>query len=324
MIRIGRVAAIATMVALAGSLSAGCGSGSGVDAVLVPHCLALKVPVAVAIGARSNSPEPSLTPVVSTVVNSAIDAYKTVTLVRIDGQPKVVFSEALSSGANSELTKQAKDAYVAQLNRILAGTAQQSTDIRAQVPQADLLDALAEAASTVPTGGDVVVIDSGLQTTEPLDFGAGLLGDDPHSIVDYLRQANELPSLQGRHVYFVGLGWTASPQPALGIANRKKVVAIWEQIAKAAGASCVATDLTANTSNEVPNRPPVAIVTPPPPPGPLHPCSVINLGDNNHVGFDFNSTTFRDPVGAQTTLRRLAELIIKSNEKVTLIAMPGS
>ena len=168
------------------------------------------------------------------------------------------------------------------------------------------------------------MMDSGLQTTEPLDFGTGLLGDAPQSIVEYLRQANELPSLRGRHVYFVGLGWTASPQPALDIANRKKVVAIWEQIAKAGGASCVKIDPTTNTRNAVPNRPPVAIVTPPPPPGPLQPCSVINLGDNNHVGFDFNSTTFRDPSGAQATLRQLADLIIKSGERVTLIGSTSS
>ncbi len=132
MTQIGRAAATAAVIALAGSVAAGCGTGSGQGAVSVPHCLALNVPVAVVIGARSNSPEPSLTPAVSTVLNSAVDAYKTVTLVRLDGQPKVVFSEALAPGANSQLTKQAKDAYVRQLNRILAGTAQQSTDIRAQ------------------------------------------------------------------------------------------------------------------------------------------------------------------------------------------------
>jgi OOP family OmpA-OmpF porin len=323
-IRIGRPVAIAAVIIAAGAVSGGCGSGSAQSGPALPSCLALKAPVALAIGARSNSPAPALTPQVTNVLSSAVDAYKTVTLVRLDGQPHVVFSQALTPGANSQLTKQNKDAFVANLNRILAGTAQRATDIRGQVPQADLLDALAVAASTVPAGGDVIVMDSGLQTTEPLDFRPGLLSDDPQSVVEFLRQANELPDLKGRHVYFVGLGWTALPQPALSIADRAKVVAIWDQIAKAAGASCVAIDQTANTRSAVPNRPPVAIVKQPPPPHPVVACSVISLGDANHVGFLFNSTTFRDPSGARATLRQIASLILRTSESVNLIGSTSS
>ena len=229
MIKIGRATAVAAVVAVTGAAAAGCGSGAPASDPALPSCLALKVPVALAIGARSNSPAPAVTSAVTTLLSSAVDAYKMVTLVRVDGQPKIVFSQALAPAANSQLTKQAKDKYVGSLNRVLAGTPQQATDIRAQVPQADLLDALAEAASTVPAGGDVVVMDSGLQTAEPLDFRTGLLGDDPRSIADFLRQAHELPDLTGRHVYFVGLGWTASPQSTLSISDRTKLAAIWDR-----------------------------------------------------------------------------------------------
>ena len=168
------------------------------------------------------------------------------------------------------------------------------------------------------------MMDSGLQTTEPLDFRTGLLGDDPRSIVEFLRQANELPDLKGRHLYFVGLGWTASPQPALSIADRRKVVAIWDQIALASGASCVMVDHTANTRSAVANRPAVAIVTPPPPPHPAMPCTVIRLNDANNVGFDFNSTTFRDPPGARATLKQLANLMLRTGESVTLTGSTSS
>jgi OmpA-OmpF porin, OOP family len=279
MIEIGRKIAIAgvAMLALAASAACGSGSGSGGTSASPSSCLALKVPVALAIGARSNSPTQVLNTTVTTVLNSAIDAYQTITLVRLDGKPKTIFSQAFTPGANSQITKLNRNKYAANLNQILQGTPQPTTDIRAQAPQADILDALAEAASTVPAGGDVVVMDSGLQTVEPLDFRTGLLNDDPSSIVDYLRHAGELPDLKGRHIYFTGLGWTAAPQPTLSISDRQKVVQIWEQIAQAAGAGCVAIDQTANTSTAVPDRPPVAIVTPPPPPPPPTSCSVINL-----------------------------------------------
>ena len=284
----------------------------------------LNVPVALAIGARSNSPIQMLNTTTNTVLNSAIDANQIVTLVRLDGKPKIVFSQAFAPGANSQLTKQARNKYVTNLNQILQGTTQPTTDIRAQAPQADVLDALAEAASTVPAGGDVVIMDSGLQTVEPLDFRTGLLSDDPSSIVDYLRHARELPDLKGRHIDFIGLGWTASPQPALSISLRQKVVQIWEQIAQAAGADCVAVDQTANTSNAVPDRPPVAIVTPPPLPPPPTSCSVVNLGDANNVGFEFDSTTFRDPSGARATLQTVANVLMQTGESVTLTGSTSS
>jgi outer membrane protein OmpA-like peptidoglycan-associated protein len=142
--------------------------------------------------------------------------------------------------------------------------------------------------------------------------------------VQYLKRARELPSLKGRNVYFVGLGWTASPQPALSISSRNAVVQIWEQIARAAGARCVGGDEAANTRGAVPNRPPVAIVPLPSPPPALKPCTTISLGDNNHVGFEFNSTTFRDPAGARTTLGKLAHLMLRTGESVTLIGSTSS
>jgi outer membrane protein OmpA-like peptidoglycan-associated protein len=322
MIQIGRMTATAVVVVLAGTTLAACGPPS--DATALPSCLVPNKPVALAIGARSNSPMPAMSATVSKVLTSAVNADKTITLVRLDGKPRVVFSQALAAGANSQITKQNKDTYVTGLNRALSGTAQRTTDIQAQAPQADVLDALAEAASVVPAGGDVIVMDSGLQTIQPLAFQSGLLSDDPALIVHYLKRAGELPPLKGRNVYFVGLGWTASPQPPLGIHGRHEIVQIWKQIAKAAGARCVGSDDTANTRSAVPNRPAVVIVPPPPPPPSLKPCTVISLGDANNVGFVFNSTAFRDPAGARATLGKLAHLMLQTNESVTLIGSTSS
>ncbi|MGO9081152.1 MAG: OmpA family protein [Streptosporangiaceae bacterium] len=313
---------------LAAAILAGCGSsGSSVtsSAAEVPSCLALKRPVALAIGARSNSPMPTLSAGVTTVINSAINAEQQVTVVRLDGNPHVVFSQAFSpQGANSESRKTDYNQYVSDLNDVLQGTLQPATDIRAQTPQADVLGALGIAASEVPPGGNVVLMDSGLQTTVPLNFGAGLLNDEPQTIADYLKHAGELPDLKGRRIYFVSLGWTASPQPALGVRYRDKIRQIWADIARDAQASCVGFDNSANTQNAVPGRPRVSVVTPPPPQQPPTACAVIDLGDANNVGFDFDSTVFRDPSGARATLQKLANVMLRTGESVTLTGSTSS
>jgi outer membrane protein OmpA-like peptidoglycan-associated protein len=312
---------------LAAAILAGCGGSGGAtsSAAELPPCLALKKPVALAIGARSNSPMPVLSAAVTSVVNNAINAEQQVTVVRLDGNPHVVFSQAFNpQGANSESRKTDYNQYVSNLNQILQGTQQPGTDIRAQTPQADVLGALGIAASEVPPGGNVVLMDSGLQTTAPLDFASGLLNDDPQTIADYLKHAGELPNLKGRRIYFVSLGWTAAPQPALGVRYRDKIQQIWADIARDAQASCVGFDNSADTQNAVPGRPRVTVVTPPPPQQPPAACGVIDLGDANHVGFDFDSTTFRDPAGARATLQKLANVMLRTGESVKLTGSTSS
>jgi outer membrane protein OmpA-like peptidoglycan-associated protein len=279
-----------------------------------------------AIGARSNNPEPPDLPAdVSAATSSAIDAQQMVTIVRLDGNPHIVFKQALDlSGANSQQKKSDRNNYLNSLNRVLSGTGVPTTDIRAQIPQANVLEALEVAGASVPRGGNVILLDSGLQTTAPLDFRTGLLSDDPQTIANFLRNAGELPNLRGRQVLFFGLGWTASPQASLDLRNRNKVIQIWQSIAKAAGATCVAIDRTPDTQPAVPNRPPVGVVTPPPPPQPPVQCGSIDLGDANHVGFDFDSTTFRDPAGARATLTKVAQVILRSGESVKLTGATSS
>ena len=333
MFHIMRAAAVGAVIALAGPALAGCGgSGSGGASgttgnttTAFPSCLAPGEPVALAIGARANSPMPDLSSAVVAAVNSAIHAQQSVTLVRLDGNPRVVYSQAFNpQGANSASRKADLNTYVSNLDRILQGTPQAATDVRAQTPQADVLGALTIAASEVPHGGNVIVMDSGLQTTAPLDFRTGLLNGAPQTIADYLKRAGELPDLAGRHVYFVSPGWTASPQPALDVRNRTKVVQIWRAVTRAAGARCTWFDQSANTQDAVPNRPPVTPVTPPPPPQPPAPCAVIDLGDANNVGFDFASTTFRDPSGARATLQKLATVMLRTGESATLTGATSS
>jgi OOP family OmpA-OmpF porin len=329
MMKLAPTVAIGVTALLATAVLTGCGNsghnGSPPSSGAMPACLVPQRPVALAIGVRSNNPMPYLPTSIGNLVDTAISAHQTVTFVRLDGNPAVVFSQAFGpQGSNTETRQVEYNDYIDNVREILAGTSQPATDIRAQTGQANVLGALAVAAGEVPAGGDVVVIDSGLQTVEPLNFADDLLSADPQTIVDYLRRGSELPDLSGKHVYFFGLGWTAPPQPSLGINYRKKISQIWTEIADAAGASCVAIDPTPNTQAAVPGLPAVSIVTPPPPPPPLVPCATVTLDDANHLGFEFNSTTFRDPAGARATLRKLANLMLDTDESVTLTGSTSS
>lgn len=315
-------AALLATAAVVGCSSGGSGSAGDSAAVgdtALGSCLASGVPVALGIGARSNSPQPIMTDTIKAAMNSAIKASQQVTIIRLDGNPTVVFSQAYSAtGANSQSQKADYNSYVNTLNGILAGTNATATDIRAQAPQANVLEALAIGAGEVGPGGDVIIMDSGLQTTSPLNFTTGILADDPETITSFLKNSDELPNLTGRHVEFSGLGWTAAPQQQLSIAYRTKVGEIWTDIAEAAGASCVVLDPTPDTNAAIAGRPTVSVVVPPPPPAAPVKCSVTPLDDANNVGFNFNATTFRDPSGADATLSQLAKVIISSGDSVTL------
>jgi outer membrane protein OmpA-like peptidoglycan-associated protein len=324
-----QLTATAAMAVLLGALAAGCGGSSTTtssqDSNAPPACLVPQRPVALAIGVRSNSPMPYLTPGIANIVNTAISAHETVAMVRLDGSPKVIFNQAFTpTGSNTQQRNIEYNTYINTLNGILQGSSQPTTDIQAQVGQADDLGGLDVAASEVPAGGDVVMIDSGVQTKEPLNFATGLLSDDPQTIVEYLKRAHELPDLAGKQVYFFGLGWTASPQPSLGISYRSKVVQIWQAIAHAAGAKCVGVDQNANTKAAVPNLPAVSLVHPPKPLAPPVACSTTDLNDANHVGFVFDSTTFRDPAGARVTLRKLANVILNNDDSIKLTGSTSS
>jgi OmpA-OmpF porin, OOP family len=340
--RILRTAAACGAAVLVGAVLTACGGGSasnsdggigigaGGDAAnLDGSCsLAVGAPIALAIGARSNDPVPTLTASVKTALSSAVNAKKLVSIVRVDGSPTAVFSQAYTpTGANSEAQKEDYDDYVSNLNGILAGTSNPATDVRAQVPQADLLDGLAIAGDELRGvgGGNLVVIDSGLQTVDPLNFTTGLLADDPQTIVSFLKNADELPDLKGLSVEFSELGFTAAPQPSLGIADQAKVAQIWTAIATPAGASCVLVDPSPpTTKTALPGLPAVSVVTPPLQPNAVVSCSTTNLDDANNVGFEFASTTFRDPAGARATLQKLAHVMTSTSESVTLTGATSS
>ncbi|MEU7934839.1 OmpA family protein [Micromonospora echinofusca] len=282
-------------------------------------CVQPEQPLSLAVGARANSPTPVLSPDIESLVRGAAKAGKPVSIVQVDGRVDVDLDGRVFSTRGQNPNKRAKD-----LEAWIAGLHRRVGQMRAAEPEADVLKALDVAAAQVSQGGTVVLMDSGLQTTPPLDFRtAGLLDAAPGEVVGFLRANKALPDLTGRSVLFVGVGDTAAPQAELDVARRRQLIAMWTAIANAAGATCVETREMPAGPTAAPRTPPVSLVPVSPLPT-FTPCGKTVLGDQGSVGFIPDSDRFRDPEAARRTLAGLAELLKRPGVRVELIGTTSS
>lgn len=252
---------VGASVAISGLCISGCASSSINPSSTMINCASTTAPLALAVGARANTPSPDLYQV-SDLITDAANAQEKITLVRIDGSPRIVYSQAFVTDAGNPTSRQSGlNAYLQGIERVFAG------NIHAVVPGADVIMALNLAAQSAGPGGNVVIIDSGLQTVGPLNFRTDdLLEASPTDVVTFLHRSHALPDLNDRHVIFVGLGDTASPQRPLDLREQQNVINIWLQIARAGGAACVGVDPAANDSPALTDVPSVGVVAVSPPP----------------------------------------------------------
>ena len=313
-----RPAAVAAAVVALAASAAGCG-GDDTEAASRPlACARPDASVALAVGVRSNNPGFALSDGVKGLLNGSAKARKKITLIRLDGSPAQVFSEAFTSRAGNERAREADlDRYQARFNQAL------TTGARARVPEADVLGALTLAGRSAGPGGNVVIVDSGLQTTSPLDFRDGLLEAEPDDVVAYLKRSEQLPDLSGRRVILSGIGFTAPPQPRLDNRGQSRTAAIWKKIAEAAGAACVVEDDNPSTEAAPPGLPKVSPVAPPEPTR-FSSCGRTDLGEKDDLGFVQGTATFRDPNGARKTLRELAAIVREGGQTVELTGATSS
>lgn len=323
----GGIAVLAGVVALALTLLPGHSSPSAqptATALVSGTCLsAAGVALTLVVGERSNVPRAQYPSYLDSLVTTAAEDGQPITLIQIDGSPKVLPLQQFSgSGYGTEAALQAAvSRYVNGVLGILNGP-----DLRAVTPQADVLDALTLAAAQTPAGGNIIVIDSGLQTKGALLYqDQGTLMSPASDVVQFLRQnsqGNLIPDLQGRHVLLSGFGYTAAPQASLDQPERQNVVDQWKAIVTAAGAS-VCVDPSANTLGGLTGLPAVATV-PLPAPVIFNPCGTTVLSDQGSVGFNDNEYTFRSPSLAQATLLQLAQKLKNGTEPITLIGSTSS
>ncbi|WP_188191199.1 OmpA family protein [Nonomuraea sp. SYSU D8015] len=275
-------------------------------------------PLALAVGSHANAPAPAIEPALVELMKQSAQAGHRISLVRIDGAPAVVFDAPFKSDAGNDVALE-KDvnSYLTAVEQKIKG------DIRAKAPEVDVLTAFTLAARSTEPGGNIVLIDPGLQTTTPLDFRE-VIDAEPADVVAYLRKQELIPDLTGRKVLLSGLGDTASPQPEPDLRLRRNIVAIWKEIAQAGGAACVAVDGKPNDQAAPTGAPPVSVVPLPSVRDTFSACGEADLSDGNHVGFVRGTSKFRDVAGARKTLANLADTIRKDDLRVKLIGSTSS
>ncbi|MFC7245223.1 OmpA family protein [Catellatospora aurea] len=260
-------------------------------------------PLTFALGARANMPSPELPAALSSLVSSAAEAEQPLVVYRVDGDPSPAVQERFST------TTKAAGPLAEEIKTFTADVLAAMGEIRSVQAEADPLKALRLAARATPAGGTVVLFDSGLQTTAPLDFrGEGMLEADPTEVVASLVAKQAIPELAGRRVILMGLGDVAAPQDQLDPAMRNTVLEIWRAIARAGGAPCVDT-LTdpphANTA--LTGVRPVSLVKIPKPPLPPVGCGEQRLSNGGDVGFLPGTAELRDPPAARRFLKSYAD-----------------
>lgn len=276
------------------------------------------VPLAIVLGMRANVPAPKISGELTTLIRKTVDAEKPVTLVLLDGAPKVVFDETPEIEAGNEVArKQAVERHVARIRQVLVSA-------KAHRPEADVLKGLSQAARLAGRGGNIAVLDSGLATEGQIDFRqVGMLNADPAEVVSFLKDGEVLPDLVQRHVLFQGLGNTVEPQPELGEKYIKRLSAMWTTIADKAGAACSAVVNPPTSRGSIPGVPSVSVVSPPTA-APIEPCGERALTDAENVGFLRGNAEFRDPEGATETLKRVAASLGATADPIELVGTTSS
>jgi outer membrane protein OmpA-like peptidoglycan-associated protein len=213
--------------------------------------------LAVVVGGRAHTPAPVLTGAAAAARDLAVAQQSRLSVVVADGAPAVV-------GEPVQLRVDDDDAAVEQRaeNRRLVD--ETVAGARARAPESDLLTALQVAAEILaeePGLRTLVVVDSGLSTTGPMDMTRpGLLDAEPKEVADSLADTGRLPDLDGASVVFQGLGETALPQPPLDVARRTQVQQLWTTIATRAGAVVVEAEELADVQPPEGSLPAVSVV----------------------------------------------------------------
>lgn len=264
--------------------------------------------LAIALGARANSAAPAPLPgevqkEIDEVIAAAGDNGKAaVTLIRVDGQPSIACTVTLD--LDGIATDEARNNLRAGFRNNIASRV---NEVRAVEGEADVLKALQLASETAGPGGTVVLIDSGLQTVNPLNFTTvGLLDAGADYLAGLVVDGNHLHDLDGQTVILVGIGDTAPPQPPLFESQQEHLEAIWEAIVRRAGATDVTVLSGGGAATAVTDVPPVTAV-PVPDVGAFAPdCNATIVLYEDQIGFLPNSTELHTPAQTRELLVPIA------------------
>lgn len=240
-------------------------------------------------------------PMVHDTIYNTIRHFGYISVVNVDGIPDVALASSfeIDDKYKSAPTERLDLDARAETTSLIAGM----QSVIATDPEVDYLAALHLAVRTLSSleGYDskiIVVIGTGLSTTGVLNFQNNLISAEPSTIVDLLREKDEIPCFDGITVYWQQMGDVAAPQQTLTSAQRHKLQEIYGGIIEAGGGTFVYNDIIANPVNEGTSYP---AVTP------------VELPADTPISF--NSETL-DSEAAENVL---AEPVVLTEEQITFI-----
>lgn len=281
-----KILCLGAIIFLSVIMAAGCGSGNEKNDG--------PVHLAVIIGAHANAPRVNTSVMHDAVLEACAQSGSTISLIVNDGAPyaSVVTIPETKSGLSSEKYRAIAEERAGQILSM-------ADQMFAKTAESDLLSAITLAGRQLNAeeGGrkELIIIDSGLTTAEPLDFSESLLESiTAEQVVSVLEAQRALPDLQEiDSVRFFNIGDVAEPQTRITQANRETLIEVWGGILKQAGAKEIEfkTDLPLPTFYAEGEVPKVSTVTV------LERASALvltelNLSEMDAVSFDEETIAF--------------------------------
>lgn len=201
-------------------------------------------------------------PMVQDTIYNTVRNYGYISVVNADGVPDVVLASSFDiddkykSASAERLDMDAR----AKTTNLIAGM----QSVIATDPEVDYLAALNLAVRTLsPLEGydskTIVVIGTGLSTTGVLNFQNNLISAEPSTIVELLKEKEEIADFSAITVYWQQMADVAAPQQTLTSAQRNTLQQIYGGIIEAGGGTFVYNEIIANPVNEGTEYP---VVTP--------------------------------------------------------------
>lgn len=272
-------------------------------------------------------------PMVQDTVYETIRNFGYISVVNADGIPDVVFAGSFDIDDKYKSASPERldmDARSKTTNLITGMQGVIATD-----PEVDYLAALNLAVRSLSSleGYDsktVVVIGTGLSTTGVLDFQNNLISAEPSTVVELLKEKEEIPDFNGiTTVYWQQMGDVAAPQQALTSAQRNNLQQIYGGIVEAGGGTFVYNDIIANPVNEGTSYPPVTPVELPADAPICFEPDILesNEGDDvftepvvlteEQITFIGDKAEYLHPEEAESVLKPIAEYLL--NNDVTIL-----
>jgi len=269
--------------------------------------------ISLVLGSHANSYVLNLSnpDLVSAITLASANGY--ISVIRCDGQPKLVSADNYVVPAryrNADPAKLESDARK-RAEKILSGLAA----VKAEVPELDTFEALVLAVrsfASAPAGSrrEIIVIDTGLSTIGELNFRNNLLDADPEVIAGFLDEKDAIPDFTGITVKWFQLGDAAPPQAPLSRGQVNKLRKIWAAIIERKGGTAVFSDMAPVPQvNDPAEYPEISVVVLPPETTLSFDPAKATVFDEQQVRFIGDTAIYVDPAAVTAALRPAAEYI---------------